>query len=488
MDSRFWKITANILVITLLHYILSKDFFTKMVIYFQDLEMPSYNPPNTDQQKREQIRQAMKNAWDAYSKYAWGYDFLNPITLQGENLHGLGYTIIDSLDSLLLMGLNDEYKSAVNWIENSFNYSEQTSFFETVIRAVGGLLTAYEQTYDPLLLDTAKKIADRISFAFHPDNALPRVLVNMFTGELYDHSWANMSTLLSDAGSCQLEFLALSYHTGNYKYFDTAMEARANLISLGPVPPTRILYRHLWPEPPIYSLDAFGDSYFEYLVKLKVYAPMNTTFPNEFREAFDEIENRLTFTSWKSGLTYVTTALSDQYSHQFSHLSFFLPGTLYLAAQDDPEYREKYIKLADELLDSAIKLHQMQPTFLGGESIQITAKSPGVYWDDDTYNLRPEFVESLFYCWRFTHNETIKKIAWKVFRSIKRYCLTTSGGFSSVHGTTSEIVFYDDIQDSYFLSETLKYLYLIFCDDDVYSLDDYVFTTQAHPLKKLKKW
>ncbi len=37
---------------------------------------------------------------------------------------------------------------------------------------------------------------------------------------------------------------------------------------------------------------------------------------------------------------------------------------------------------------------------------------------------------------------------------------------------------------SFFLAETLKYLLLLFGDDGVLPLTDYVFNTEAHPLPK----
>jgi len=36
---------------------------------------------------------------------------------------------------------------------------------------------------------------------------------------------------------------------------------------------------------------------------------------------------------------------------------------------------------------------------------------------------------------------------------------------------------------AYFFSETLKYLYLLFGDSDVLPLNEYVFNTEAHPMK-----
>jgi len=40
----------------------------------------------------------------------------------------------------------------------------------------------------------------------------------------------------------------------------------------------------------------------------------------------------------------------------------------------------------------------------------------------------------------------------------------------------------DDVQQSFFLAETLKYLYLLFSDDSVLPFDKWVFNTEAHPL------
>jgi mannosyl-oligosaccharide alpha-1,2-mannosidase len=93
-------------------------------------------------------------------------------------------------------------------------------------------------------------------------------------------------------------------------------------------------------------------------------------------------------------------------------------------------------------------------------------------------------VESLFYSWRITHDVRSRQAAWKIFLAIEKYC-HTEGGYTTVHDTSDSTVVFEDLQDSFFLSETLKYLYLIFEEDDVFDLKEYVFTTQAHPLKRL---
>ena len=336
---------------------------------------------------------------------------------------------------------------------------------------------------------------------------------------------------------------------------------------------------------------------------MKLYAPFNLTEkdrPLDFRHSIESAINRLAFTSWETGYEYLATSIGDEFTHSMSHLSFFLPGTLFLAAQQDCDYNKKifcteknkkrkkrceflfkelksknkiksenanlyfkenekndevddekakkiiknneyldnlllnvnnltksndddfyelkddfdcdfdfdcdcncdcncknnvidesnscyndlYLKLANNLLKTAINLYKMQPTNIGGEVVNFISNKPGVFWKDDTYKLRPELIESLFYSWRITHDVKSKMVAWEIFKAIQKYCRTESG-YTTIQQTSSKIIVYDNMQDSFFLSETLKYLYLIFSDDDFFSLDDYVFTTQAHPLKKL---
>jgi len=46
-------------------------------------------------------------AWNNYKKYAWGMDELRPVSGRGTNWFGVGLTIVDSLDTLYIMGLKD---------------------------------------------------------------------------------------------------------------------------------------------------------------------------------------------------------------------------------------------------------------------------------------------------------------------------------------------------------------------------------------------
>jgi mannosyl-oligosaccharide alpha-1,2-mannosidase len=41
-----------------------------------------------------------------------------------------------------------------------------------------------------------------------------------------------------------------------------------------------------------------------------------------------------------------------------------------------------------------------------------------------------------------------------------------------------------DQSESFWMAETLKYFYLIFSEPELVSLDDWVFNTEAHPLRR----
>ena len=101
---------------------------------------------NTDVvNKRNHVRDMMKGAWDIYVKYAWGYDEVKPHSKGVSDRHGsrvpMGTSIVDSMDTLYIMGLDKEFEAGKKWIEESFDFNlvhDDVSVFETNIRFVGG--------------------------------------------------------------------------------------------------------------------------------------------------------------------------------------------------------------------------------------------------------------------------------------------------------------------------------------------------------------
>ncbi|CAI8037211.1 Endoplasmic reticulum mannosyl-oligosaccharide 1,2-alpha-mannosidase [Geodia barretti] len=111
--------------------------------------------PQTDQQKA--VVEAFQHAWKAYKEHAWGKDELKPISKESNEWFDLGLTLVDSLDTMWLMGLSDEFDEARNWVQQEMvvGVDKDVNLFETTIRVLGGLLSTYHLTQDQLFLDRA---------------------------------------------------------------------------------------------------------------------------------------------------------------------------------------------------------------------------------------------------------------------------------------------------------------------------------------------
>nr|CAB3502846.1 unnamed protein product [Digitaria exilis] len=94
--------------------------------------------------------------------------------------------------------------------------------------------------------------------------------------------------------------------------------------------------------------------------------------------------------------------------------------------------------------------------------------------------LRPETVESLMYLWRLTGNKTYQDWGWDIFQAFEKNSRIESGYVGLRDVNTGEK---DNMMQSFFLAETLKYLYLLFSPPSVISFDEWVFNTEAHPLR-----
>lgn len=132
--------------------------------------------PNPEIQKRRQlVRSMMKEAWDNYVRYAWGYNELKPVTREPkkDSIFGpskMGLTIVDAMTTLWLMDMKEEFAKGREWIEKNVNYASiphEVSVFETIIRFVGGLLSCYALTGDQMFLIKAKEVADALLPAYN---------------------------------------------------------------------------------------------------------------------------------------------------------------------------------------------------------------------------------------------------------------------------------------------------------------------------------
>jgi len=84
--------------------------------------------------------------------------------------------------------------------------------------------------------------------------------------------------------------------------------------------------------------------------------------------------------------------------------------------------------------------------------------------------------------WRFTKEQKYRDWAWEAVLALEEHC-KAAWGYTGLKNVNANPPMKDDLQQSFFLAETLKYLYLIFSEDDLIPLDEFVFNTEAHPMR-----
>ncbi|KAJ3068553.1 Mannosyl-oligosaccharide 1,2-alpha-mannosidase IB [Podochytrium sp. JEL0797] len=450
-----------------------------------------------DTEKAEQIKEMARHAWLGYTKYAWGYDDLKPVKKLPHNWYPSSpmlNTPVDSLDTLFILGLKDEYEAAKELVLSKLDFSKMTdriSVFETTIRIVGGLLGAYDLDGDPRLLAKCVDLADRMMPAFDTPNGIPLNFLNLSSGVAYDYNGGFNGVGLAAAGTLQLEFQYLSDVTGDPKYQKAALYVWEQMQSMNLNVPglfpdwldTTSLFAPGWS----FQIGGMADSYYEYLLKVWL-STGDEKYYTYFTTAAHSIANYMVATS--SDKTHIYIPVTDiqkkgnsfqsSYRNQFPHLACFAGGMFALggAAAKGNGHWEQNFQVGSELTDTCWSMYENSKTGIGpdlvdGESLKAR---------DPTYKLRPETVESLFYMWRLTHDPIYRERGWAIAESIEKYCRNEDGGYFGLKDVNNLKSLPWDKQESFFIAETLKYLYLLFTDDDTIPLEKYVFNTEAHTL------
>ncbi|XP_044461596.1 mannosyl-oligosaccharide 1,2-alpha-mannosidase MNS3-like [Mangifera indica] len=491
-----------------------------------------------DQQLK--VKEAFVHAWSGYKKYAMGYDELMPLSKRGtDGLGGLGATVVDALDTAMIMGLDEVVSEAGSWIEkhllDKITQKGQVNLFETTIRVLGGLLSAYhlssgEQGMNrtsvgpspTVYLETAKKLADCLLSAFTSSpTSIPYSDVVLRDSSAHPAPDGLSST--SEVSTLQLEFNYLSTVSGDPKYSTEAMKVMEHIKTLPKVQGLVPIF--ISPESGEFSgenlrLGSRGDSYYEYLIKVwlqqRISHGSNFKYLQDmYEEAMKGVRHLLVRKSIPSGLVFVGElpyGSGGSFSPKMDHLVCFLPGTLALGATKGITKEKamkdnlltfedlKNLKLAEDLAKTCFEMYSVTSSGLAPEIAYFHTEEyyeggldggnkSSEYVNDivikhlDRHNLlRPETVESLFVLYRITGDQKYREWGWQIFEAFEKYTKLDSGGYTSLDDVTVLPPKRRDKMETFFLGETLKYLYLLFADNSVIPLDKFVFNTEAHPL------
>lgn len=413
------------------------------------------------------VKQEFLHAWENYKRYAWGHDELKPISRSPHDWYSgtLLMTPVDSYDSLLLFGLKEQAAEAKSLIRERLFFDQDilVSNFEVTIRLLGGLLASYELDGDKMFLSQAVELADRLLPAFASPTGMPYRFVNLKTGKT-DGQVSNPAEI----GTLSLEFGTLSRHTGNPVYRDAAFKAVAALSSrLSPLglPGSAVdVETGEWVNRRSHISGGI-DSYYEYLLKGSILfedRELGRVFRRAVSAANTHLADERGAELWYGIADMDTGGVRRTL---FGSLDAFFPAVLALGGDMDRARR---------LQESCHKLwlyYGIEPERLDYSDMSLV--SPGYY-------LRPENIESNYYLYKLTGDDLYLNRAVTYLETLKFNCRVEAGYASLKSVVTKEK---EDEMPSYFLAETLKYLYLTFAPADVLDLRQVVFTTEAHPLR-----
>uniref|UniRef100_A0A672IWM2 alpha-1,2-Mannosidase n=1 Tax=Salarias fasciatus TaxID=181472 RepID=A0A672IWM2_SALFA len=399
-----------------------------------------------------------------------------------DSLGKFSLTLIDTLDTLVVLNKLDEFEDAVRKAVQDVRLDNDVvvSVFETNIRVLGGLLGGHVmadllrqrgermQWYRDELLHMAKELGHRLLPAFNTTSGLPYPKVNLRYGVLnpLSRTGTESDTCTACAGTMILEFAALSRLSGNSvfeeharKALDVLWERRQRGSDL--VGTVINIHNGEWVRRDS-GVGAGIDSYYEYLMKAYILLG-DSVFLDRFNIHYSAIMKYISQPPLLLNVHMHNPTVSVR-SWMDSLLAFF-PGLQVLRGDLKPAIE------THEMLYQVTKQHKFLPEAFTTEF--------RVHWGQ--HLLRPEFAESTYYLYKATGDPYYLRVGQSIVEKLNAYARVPCG-FAAVQDVRTGT--HEDRMDSFFLAEMFKYLYLLFSEKSQLpiDIDDYIFTTEAHLL------
>ncbi|KAF4352758.1 hypothetical protein F8388_003411 [Cannabis sativa] len=429
--------------------------------------------PEEAKQLRDEVREMFYHAFDGYMENAFPLDELRPLSCGGEDtLGGYALTLIDSLDTLALLGDRDRFSTSVEWIGKNlrFDINKTVSVFETTIRVLGGLLSAHLiasdyatgmkiPTYDNQLLNLAEDLGRRLLPAFDTPTVFLTSNYFLLQGYRLDLSISCMELMNMKARQCSfttlsrcitstagggtltLEFGVLSRLT-NDPIFEQATRnavrglwARRSKLNL--VGAHINVFTGDWTQKDA-GIGTSIDSFYEYLLKAYL------LFGDEeylfiFQEAYAAAMHYLYNDPWYVEVNMDSAALVWPL---FNSLQAFWPGLQVLAGDIGPAIR------THNAFFSVWKRYGFTP-----EGFNLATLS--VQHGQKSYPLRPELIESTYWLYKATRDPRYLDAGRDMVASLQ-YSARCACGYCHI----SDVEFHkqEDHMESFFLAETVRTL------------------------------
>lgn len=346
---------------------------------------------------------------------------------------GLGWTIVDALDTMMIMNLTRELSHAREWVSTTLHYDQDhdVNQFEITIRMIGGLLSAHylqqelgnsgvdasEESSvlkdDDLWLEKAVDLADRVLGSYESKTGIPYASVNLATRQGLPSRDDDGASSTSEAATVQLEMKYLAQLTGEKNYWDKAERIMKviddNGVRDGLVPIFIYADKGTFHGENI-RLGSRGDSYYEYLIKQYLQTSnQEPVYKDMWDQAWAGVKKHLITYTKHANLTILAErpdGLDKPLFAKMDHLVCFMPGTIVLAtteglpieeARAKPSWgkqQEDDIELARQLMTTCWGMYKTTATGLSPEIAHFKIHNPPIMMDQDHPHPVDPFVDT----------------------------------------------------------------------------------------------
>lgn len=358
-----------------------------------DFEHESHERRVERQARLAAVEGAFLHSWAGYKDKAWLQDEVAPVSGEVHNgFGGWGATLVDSLDTLWIMGMQKEFVAAVSAlrkIDFKTTSLKEVNVFETTIRYIGGFLSAYDVSGQKhkILLEKAVELGDMLYFAFDTPNRMPVTRWDWKNTALGGSQEAARFSLLAEVGSLSLEFTRLSQLTGDNKWYD----AIARITDLFEDSQNRTKVPGLWgvmldtlnadfTRDTTFSIGGMADSLYEYLPKQHLMlGGRNDQYRNMYSTALASVKENLLFRPLNPDNQHLLLpGTLKRYSSahislipEAQHLTCFAGGMVALAAK--AFQRTDDLETARQLVDGCLWAYESMPSGIMPEAFYAAA-------------------------------------------------------------------------------------------------------------------
>eukprot|EP01084_Bolivina_argentea_P238704 401045_1 len=444
------------------------------------------------------VKQEFVYAYNAYSKYAMGYDQLQPLTKNGRNKYkySLLSTPIDALDTMFLMNLTDLVNNTLDLICNpsnnfTFDLNMNVKVSPVIISCLGGLLSSYHFLQNECLKNLAIDLGERL----YPSFTTPSLSgtnwdsINLATMKVNTNQNETATAALA---TNIIEYGALTYLTKDIKYYNASKSVlktfemlKSDIGFVGKTIQINASYENkqqLWVDNKTHICSGI-DSYYEYQIKCwklfndndcyEYWVHSNESIMKYLPYYEDNIDGELLW--FKQVNMFNGELFNESYFYEV-HAPFFA-GQLALSNN----------------MYQAIK-NQNANWFLWNKTTNSVEPNNYNFLNETVikyqYNLNPENFESNYYLYMITNDSIYYDRALNYLYALIKYdrCDMNQScvGYASLKNVETKEKM--NKLPAYFFAESLKYLYLTFMrnlKDNPLNFDDYIFNTEGHPIPKI---